>query len=649
MEGNLNRARSTLNSRPSSSMSSFNNHPGAGRSLYSLPNDRIDREGLPPLKHRQGNLHADSLGQGHFRVFSETSVPSSLYTKPTNETNGLGITTGEAANGYHTTEPSRHWFWTGLSRNTSVANRYNKALEPLEEDGPAIDNFEKEARVTESSGSSDEHSRMRRQAVLDRATLAFNMDNPPSSGLTRSRSTAQMREIRDQVQDLKGKISTLKRRARQDSLYRRSLSNLRTPSPFTSADPSEGWYKGVPLAAERHRTVDNDAREQEYIEEPKQGKLETDPQEADIIDAIEKDGMKGHDSGVDLQVANADSGVSSGAPPEQDTSAVKAIAKTQSEAETIVDPPQPAVGFDADSGGSDLGKGKDLAAEKPPQDLVDKEESLYDSDGFYDAEDQTAGERHEDRPDAFDYEHFYLYSGMGLYSKKTRSVSSSASSEFSVATTKPTITETISSAEEGAPDSDRSHSSHARKESVESMSTVATFATATEERETDQSAAEEDSTPRNTIVLPPRSDSLKKKLPQPFQLGSPNIPKDGKKNRSPQQSTGTRAPSNSISSSGGSRTATTGTVALPAMPTLLTYLTSLGPGKDEPQTLPTNPIKLGDRDREMAERLVQSLAQVCIKLESAGSSESKYEARVCRRKLDAARRVLDGEVNGEAF
>ncbi len=32
-----------------------------------------------------------------------------------------------------------------------------------------------------------------------------------------------------------------------------------------------------------------------------------------------------------------------------------------------------------------------------------------------------------------------------------------------------------------------------------------------------------------------------------------------------------------------------------------------------------------------------------------GEGERKYKARMMRRKLDAARRVLDGEVNGEAF
>ena len=29
--------------------------------------------------------------------------------------------------------------------------------------------------------------------------------------------------------------------------------------------------------------------------------------------------------------------------------------------------------------------------------------------------------------------------------------------------------------------------------------------------------------------------------------------------------------------------------------------------------------------------------------------DAKYKARMMRRKLDAARRVLDGEVNGESF
>src|ERR1700710_3185945 len=48
-----------------------------------------------------------------------------------------------------------------------------------------------------------------------------------------------MRDLTDKMKDLKGKISTLRDRARDDTMKRRSLQSLRTPSPFTAA---EQWY-----------------------------------------------------------------------------------------------------------------------------------------------------------------------------------------------------------------------------------------------------------------------------------------------------------------------------------------------------------------------------------------------------------------------
>lgn len=63
---------------------------------------------------------------------------------------------------------------------------------------------------------------------------------------------------------------------------------------------------------------------------------------------------------------------------------------------------------------------------------------------------------------------------------------------------------------------------------------------------------------------------------------------------------------------------------------------------------PASSLQLGDRDEELVERLVKSLAKVCGHVHESGAEGSQYEARVFRRKLDAARRVLDGEMNGEA-
>ena len=84
----------------------------------------------------------------------------------------------------------------------------------------------------------------------------------------------------------------------------------------------------------------------------------------------------------------------------------------------------------------------------------------------------------------------------------------------------------------------------------------------------------------------------------------------------------------------------------PQPPDLLSYLASMAPGEDVGSA---SSLQLGDRDKELVERLVRSLAKACGHVHELGPEGSIYEARIFRRKLDAARRVLDGEMNGEAF
>src|SRR5205823_348929 len=84
-------------------------------------------------------------------------------------------------------------------------------------------------------------------------------------------------------------------------------------------------------------------------------------------------------------------------------------------------------------------------------------------------------ERHEDRADAFDYEHFFLHSAMGTYSLDGRRNSTSSGS--STATTRPV---TAVRTHEVLNGSEKRISIHQRNPSVDSVSTVASFATAAE-------------------------------------------------------------------------------------------------------------------------------------------------------------------------
>ena len=56
---------------------------------------------------------------------------------------------------------------------------------------------------------------------------------------------------------------------------------------------------------------------------------------------------------------------------------------------------------------------------------------------------------------------------------------------------------------------------------------------------------------------------------------------------------------------------------------------------------------LNDDDTRLLEQLFQSLGNVCLDLQNITTSENPdpKEVRLLRRRLDAARRVLDGELD----
>lgn len=664
--------------------------------MYSLPNDRINVTGYTTSKHRQPMSVND---QRHARISSETAVPSSLHTGLAQGgygPDGLGIHNVDIN---QQSDSSQRWFWNGLNRQTSLAHRQNNTLQPLHEHGPAPESFQRHRGIREDVDDDIGNSFSMRSEEPVRSATSLDVARPSSGRLTRARSTTQVRDIRDQMQDLKGKISNLKQRARQDSLYRRSLQNLRTPSPFTAADQTEQWYTGVPLAAERQTS-----QERRAIESLRKEQVE--PQEDEKVYIIDKQSPLPQYSCEDDE------------PAEFGEHKLKSIEREQRQ--TIA--ASPTNENLVDNNGHNEGTVIDARHDQPqdgneakalPTDLAMNDgadgdrDTQKDYDGRSLEEGETTdvspvqlpvGERHEDRPDAFDYEHFFLHSGMGHYSKqrnrhgrrRTNSSSSSSSttsshssenSMYSIETTRPNkTTDQTSSGSEEEPQKEVSarSTSHVRNFSAEcsSTSSLATYATASESKAPVDDDGESESTPRNTIVAPPRSDSLKHRRTNGIvpALEDKDNTTPSKTRRVPHQrhrsttqaSTGVHSTSSSISApmrsaprsrngSGSSKSptpSTTGGIAsIASTPDLLTYLAAQAPGSEEP--IPTKAIQLGDRDRELTERLVRSLAKVAIELEAlsvAGEGKGKtYEARVCRRKLDAARRVLDGEVNGEAF
>lgn len=624
-------------------MSSFGNRSPEPVSLYSIPSKGRSPGGFSPSKHRQANLPSlDETKQRHLRVFSESSVPSLLQTglpnghsteASTGASNGSVVNGADVASQDRHSEPSRNWFWSGLTRDTAprYADRQAKGLEALNEDGPAP-SFEQPAVLEENIAEE------RRSDLKSPAAAAFNEQNPPSTGLTRARSTAQMHDLREQMQDLKGKISTLKKRAREDNMRRRSLQSLRTPSPFTVA---EQWYTGASLPEDIQREESNSGP----LEHVQSSGVEETPAQPVLQDSghasLDAEPMLDKkEANRSLEGDKSKEGLHEGreAIKEPPGDLSKMVNGFPSQKERLVLADEPAtVRFDVSNLGS--------VEEASPVDLESREDSLYGDQDYHETSTSPIVERHEDRPDAFDYEHFVLNSALGTYSgvgmrrsSSVRKRANSQSSESSVETTKPrnSIGDT--------PQADAlSNGYHGRQNSVNSVSTDNTFATANEGA--DSEGGHDDWTFGHTKAGSRQVGADRKHKPNgshesvPDHLVSNGIQKHGGKKHvaSAQQGYVNGVNRKSPPAENGE---------MPQPPDLLTVLSSTGAWQEG---APPTKLKMGERDKEMVERLVKSLAKVCSEVDTLGPESSIYEARLFRRKLNDARRVLDGEMNGEAF
>ncbi|KAL8715260.1 MAG: hypothetical protein Q9220_001218 [cf. Caloplaca sp. 1 TL-2023] len=644
MESNLNRARHTMN-RPASSMSSFSNQNPDPQSLYTLPKT------LSPSKHRQQQSPpSSSSSKGHSRVFSETSVPSSMQTSPRDRDgvaeaprslSAMGDVGPDRPQDPSTKQgsESRDWFWAGLTRNASHGTRHvNYGLQPLNEDGPPPSTFDSPER-RQSPPVADRSPETTPTGSQDWGIPPEELSNSSSPSLTRARSTTQMRDIRDQMKDLKGKISSLKQRAREDSLRRRSLQSLRTPSPFTAA---EQWYAGAPqYDSARSKPQETSPRAVQPVIQEENETKHYPVQESTVTDS------KGPESAVNSLSENKEA-----SRGETDSIHNAPMRDNDDSPRTVVESIQATNNDQLD---------KTLLEEDTPPEVEDDPAQTLAKDDQGDPEPVTVpiGGRHEDRPDAFDYEHLFLHSGMGTLGQGGKSRSSSHSSTYSVETTKPSNTTAESRevldhpdttlddsfGEEHSPDSHVG--AHARKGSVESVSTVATYATATEGDKNSESLDVDDED--EWVYSRPMAGSWE-----------PEYPKNGKAmmGRKDGPQLGTRLAKSAAQAANASLSSGDRPHIFPssiqedaqfpevAKADLLIFLSSKLPSD---HNVGLQPIELSESDRELAEKLVRSVANVCSQLQAFTMEGHKYGGRQWRRRLDGARRVLDGETNGEVF
>ncbi|RCI14901.1 hypothetical protein L249_6747 [Ophiocordyceps polyrhachis-furcata BCC 54312] len=281
----------------------------------------------------------------------------------------------------------------------------------------------------------------------------------PSSGTDAdvprsSVATLQVRDIQDQMQGLKNKIASLRDQARADSLRRRSLQGLRTPSPFTHAT----WDRGS------SEPLDNPGPNllSPSCVSPRGGSvLVSGANGTPVIEQREPDSPSNATSFHEVRESPSDDGDGGieGAEFVDDAEDIEGV-----EAVEIVEWKDDNVDHGAEDDGDDVGyEGEGNTCDE----CSESGDSLY-----HDSTPHPIS--HEDREDAFDYERFFLHSAMGTISQQgfsRRGSISSEDSESSVETTRgPTLTV-------------------ARRASLDTFTTIDSFATAIEGNSTRNSLA----------------------------------------------------------------------------------------------------------------------------------------------------------------
>ncbi|KAJ5185515.1 hypothetical protein N7491_006619 [Penicillium cf. griseofulvum] len=632
MENNLTRARSTTRTTASPSPSNLGyiqpmgmHHPVGG--LYRS----IARTDPKSSSLRRQSLitSQDTTNNRHSRGHSETNIPSDSSFSNDNKrisrsVSAMGASTSSSL---HTDDRSFHYAPTRayLTHRSSVSSAIH-ARDQEEQGQMAQSPVSTEDSLSHSPhglGISSEGSK----SSPDGFSPVYSSYGPPS----RAQSQLQVRDLQYQMKGLHIKISSLKVKTQEDNLRRRSLQSLRTPSPLTAADH---WYANALELRDGQGSRGSNPRR------------DTSPENIRDVsnDEVAEDRRRSDE--------HAAGNTSKHAGNSQENEPVD-YADDQSVAETMYE--------DAEEGDFDEDIDREALNEILREPLDDDLEN--DMEAFPDVPLHTDATPHEMREDAFDYEHFILHSALGNYSQQLRRMSNS--SNGSVATTRPTY-----------------KARHSRTNSDMSVSTVATFATANEgERPDDEddidsvmywdrrfnhgafrsiSPGVSDTNPwtelrhghsRNHSQSHPQSHAhthshSHSHSHQPSPIQEVEVEGDRSETpRGPRYASGstTLMDPNNLSPqkpTGRSSSATAGS----ATPTSL--VSSLVSTVRAASSTPTVG-GINDDDTQMLEALFGSLGKVCMDLQTITTSSDPdvKAARVLRRRLDAARRVLEGELD----
>ena len=695
MEGNLRGARDLVqpltaaNLKRATSVGSSYVSSGAGyggrvRNIY----DDYHYEPSSPPTYRKLHAQASSptIGQdyqGHWRGFSETKIPDRPHTALERTNSPI------RANGRIPTKASDPAWTNALKGSRSYDSLGNGALrrpvsrDPMYSRGSPDPNL---APLVEDDGQ--DHALPYPQSRSSDRQDGLGIHRPSS------RTSSQTDDLREQMSSLKGRISSLKERAREDSLRRQSIQNLREPSPLNNATVTapEFFYTssqnygspvldtnaGVGLASQNNSPVTPQSGQRTW--EPNQVLTGSRNAFAEQAHMMQQQGRGTDESSQKSpqkqRAANGGDHRARSRSFHKRTPSGTAIVQSSKHRYSHHQYYHVRKVSGSSNGIEGAENGEIGVAQGEPQRIeLNRTYSETEASVYEDAEPEQspAVVAHEDREDAFDYEHFFLHSAMSA----TRRSSTSSENSVSSSETARGPTTTAGAEEEdgdGVLEEDNEYylpsspetperlrelerNLHKRTFSDESVSTVATFATATEGRTSPVADSKRSSVldwpiPRSeSTSLPNSRPSSRPSTAIPIKRPSPIARSDSSSERAdsgvglphrPYSSQSSkRSPLASIahkSSFPGPAAATTRTLSPPMSPRTLA----------DPATVAVNALlephgrQLGLKDKALLFGLVENLKNVCHKLQER--EEGEYESRMLRRRLDDARRALDGVV-----
>ncbi|KAL1653427.1 hypothetical protein SLS61_003936 [Didymella pomorum] len=571
MEGNLRGARESLvvspTYHPIRSASELSQHIASTRER-----DRRLYAGIGPIPprtpHRNSLLYSNNNSPSHARGASETSI-------------ALPFT------------PS---YTSRMSTGKRASSAMGAASGPWSPEGFGHGRFPiKESRSHEvmrdprnTWNTTDYQTPGRSTSRSSRSPPGLETLREDDNGHTLQRSASATSGLRDQMNDLKGRISSLKQRAAEDYMRRRSMQSLRTPSPFTS---SEVWYHGkdgyqigtsaVSQNAGLGIKTESAARKALYEDS---GSPETtlSQREGEKLLASRDRSPKG----LGIQQAGYN-------PP-------STIDEVTERSGSIIE--------DNDDQDYVSVNGEDL---EPGADSV-YEDAVYE---------MPVTERHEDRVDAFDYEHFFLHSAMGTYSLEDRR--SSTSSNSSTETTRPV---TAMQNSEDLSNAEKRISMHQRNPSVDSISTIASFETAAEHHSDDEDEENEQMDQFAQQIIQ-HNQHIAAQRPSLVSLRSDSAINMRRGNGI--------SPTQTAISRGSSRTSSSSGSLASGLQTSKIYSILTESQSNEPR------LALSEEEKQLIYGLAASFQSVVANLQNTYGEQ--HDRKAWRQRLDDARRILSGE------